>query len=145
MTDRTRWLFLLALVGCASRQQSVVIETAQLRAYQLDERGRTEYSLGHYKEAAMYFETAYETYPDDWRIVFNLGQSYRMAFQYTKAVEVFRRIVKRAPAEIPDRERFLDQLPEVIHELEELIAWDERMSAEEERIRALLDKMSWPQ
>jgi tetratricopeptide (TPR) repeat protein len=60
------------------------------------ERGTTAYDLQRYAEAAREYELAYEA-KNDPALLFNIGQAYRFAGDYAKAIGAFKSYLRRVP------------------------------------------------
>src|SRR5438270_13526903 len=60
------------------------------------ERGTTYYDLGRFTEAAHEYEAAYEIRHEP-VLLFNIGQAYRFAHEYNKAVIAFRSYLRHLP------------------------------------------------
>src|ERR1700748_3457297 len=58
--------------------------------------GTKLFDIGHYLEAAREYEKAYEA-KEDPALLFNIGQAYRGAGDYTDAIRAFRSFVRRSP------------------------------------------------
>jgi tetratricopeptide (TPR) repeat protein len=75
------------------------------------------YDLGHYDKAARLYEEAYTAVQDD-SLLFNIGQSYRMAGQTQKALTAYRSYLRKAPKDAPVRA----QVEARVAELEKIAA-----------------------
>ncbi len=60
-------------------------------------KGTVAYDLQHYQEAAQEYEAAFRL-KDDPAILFNLGQAYRLAGEYEKAIGFYRAYLRRSPS-----------------------------------------------
>jgi tetratricopeptide (TPR) repeat protein len=84
-------------------------------------RGSTLFDLGRFDDAAKEFEAAYEA-KNDPALLFNIGQSYRSAGNYSKALVAYRAYLRRTP-NAPNRR----QVESNIAELQDLV--DKQKSA----------------
>lgn len=71
-------------------------------ARELSKRAVVAYNLGHYLEAAELYESAYRQVQDP-TLLFNIGQSYRLANQPERALAAYKGFLRTAPA--ADRNR----------------------------------------
>jgi tetratricopeptide (TPR) repeat protein len=60
------------------------------------------YNLGHYDEAAALYEQAYRLQADP-ALLFNVGQSYRLARQPGKALTAYKSYLRTTPQDAPNR------------------------------------------
>ena len=65
-------------------------EEKKARALVLFEKGNTQYNLGHWQKAILFFKEAYEAYPAP-AFLFNLGQSYRQADNCEQSLFFYKR------------------------------------------------------
>jgi tetratricopeptide (TPR) repeat protein len=89
----------------------------QEAARQAANRGMAAYNLGSYEEAARAYEESYRQVQDP-VLLFNLGQSWRLAGNPEKALIAYRSYLRTAPADAPNRAQVERRIPE----LEALIA-----------------------
>ena len=71
------------------------------------------FNLGHYDEAAVLYERAYKRVPDP-ILLYDLGQSYRLAHKPDEALIAYRSYLRTAPEDAPNRQR----VGEMVDELE---------------------------
>jgi tetratricopeptide (TPR) repeat protein len=84
-------------------------------------RGTNAFNLGHYLEAVKEYEAAYQI-KEDPALLFNIGQSYRLAGQNEAAVRVYKSFLHQAPGS-PLR----NQVEQRIAELQRLIEPQRKM------------------
>jgi tetratricopeptide (TPR) repeat protein len=102
-------LLLVALAAPAGEIQEAARQAAN--------RGMAAYNLGSYEEAARAYEESYRLVQDP-VLLFNLGQSWRLAGNPDKALIAYRSYLRTAPADAPNRAQVERRIPE----LEALIA-----------------------
>jgi len=81
------------------------------------DRGTTLYDLQRYAEAAREYEAAYEAKHDP-ALLFNLGQAYRFACDYARAIGAFRSFLRRFPKSPnrPEVEARIDEMQKLVDE-----------------------------
>ena len=67
------------------------------------------FNLGHYAEAAALYERAYKLVPDP-ILLYDLGQSCRLAGQLEEALIAYRSYLRTAPDEAPNRQRVREMI-----------------------------------
>ena len=79
------------------------------------ERGTALFDLGKYREAAVEYEKAYEIKSVP-ALLFNLGQTYRLAGDHTAALRAYRVFLRRSPAarERPEVEARIEELQQLV-------------------------------
>ncbi len=81
------------------------------------DRGTTLYDLQRFSEAAKEYEAAYEAKHDP-ALLFNIGQAYRFAGEYAKAVGAFRAFLRNVPR-TQKRDEVLARISEMQRQLDE--------------------------
>lgn len=89
-----KWL--LAVVAIASLDARLALAENISAAREHYQRGTTLYDLQRYADAAKEYEAAYEAKPDP-ALLFNIGQAYRFAGDYSRAIGAFRSYLRRLP------------------------------------------------
>jgi tetratricopeptide (TPR) repeat protein len=107
MTAVRRWARIFVYVSGAAI--ALVSTVGQAEATPKEEAARAEtsrgaaaYNLGHYDEAAQHYEEAYRLIQDP-TLLFNIGQSYRLAGKTDKAIVAYRSYLRTAPDDAPAR------------------------------------------
>jgi tetratricopeptide (TPR) repeat protein len=102
-----RLLLALMLVVAVPMPASVRADEGQdARAHY--EKGTTLYDLGQYAEAAHEYELAFKLRPSA-ALLFNIGQAYRLAHEWTTAARTYRAYLRRAP-DAANRTQVLDYI-----------------------------------
>jgi tetratricopeptide (TPR) repeat protein len=70
------------------------------------------YNLGYYDDAARHYEEAYRQVPDP-ALLFNIGQSYRLAGKPDRAITAYRSYLRTAPADAANRGQVEKRIPEL--------------------------------
>jgi hypothetical protein len=86
------WAVVLAVVVTICTSGSARAEPESAKAHY--ERGTVLFDLRRYAEAAREYELAFELKPDP-ALLFNIGQAYRLAHDYDKAIAAFRAYIRR--------------------------------------------------
>ncbi len=97
-----RCLSLLVILLFTTRSSAMAGPTEDA-ARDASKRGVAAYNLGSYEEAAKHYEEAYRLIqsPD---LLFNIGQSWRLAGKPDKALTAYKSYLRTAPADVPNRE-----------------------------------------
>ncbi len=90
-------LALFLVLGCAPRvARADARGDARAAAKSHFERGSVLFDLQRYDEAAAEYEAAYEAKPDP-ALLYNLGQSYRLAGKYERALRAYQNFLRHMP------------------------------------------------
>ena len=81
------------------------------------ERGTTLYDLQRYDEAAREYEAAYEAKHDP-ALLFNIGQAYRLAGDFKRAIGSYRSFLRRVP-DASNRAEIEARIAEMLKQLDE--------------------------
>jgi tetratricopeptide (TPR) repeat protein len=77
-------------------------EDAKDAAKDFAKRAQVAYNLGHYDEAASLYEASYRLV-QDYTLLFNIGQSYRLAGEPERALAAYKGFLRTAPADHQNR------------------------------------------
>ena len=122
---RARWSRVVTFVlanGAFCLAVSATAQAATPAAKALYDKGATEYNLGHFAEAIVNFEKAYELDPAP-ILLFNIAQSHRQSGDNEKALFFYRRYLEHAAPDAsnrPDVERRVKDLEEVLAQQSEI-------------------------
>jgi tetratricopeptide (TPR) repeat protein len=94
MLLRVRVLLLLSVAAAGLTATSAHADVAAAREH--FRKGKVLYDLQRYLEAAKEYEAAYEA-KDDPALLFNIGQSYRLAHETQKALGAYRAYLRNVP------------------------------------------------
>jgi tetratricopeptide (TPR) repeat protein len=111
-----RALFVLCLLATVAHAAPVDPET-RAEAKREYENGRLKFDLGKFDEAVESFQRAYELV-DDPIILYNIGQSYRLGQNHSRALLFYKSYLRRRP-DAPNRtevERRITELTELLEE-----------------------------
>jgi len=81
-------------------------------AREATKRGTAAYNLGAYEEAAKNYEQAYRLVQDP-ILLFNVGQSWRLAGKPDKALIAYKAYLRTGPQDAPNREQVERRIPEL--------------------------------
>ncbi len=107
-------VFVGALISVPSAALAGPIEAAAAAA---SKKGSAAFNLGAYDEAAKHYEESYRLVQDP-SLLYNIGQSYRLAGKPERALTAYRSYLRTAPSDVPHRE----QVERRIRELERIAA-----------------------
>jgi len=84
----------MVVVLCSSSALAAADDIASARAH--CDKGKHEFDLGRFVEAAREYELAYDA-KDDPALLFNIGQAYRLAGNYPRAINAYRSFLRNVP------------------------------------------------
>ncbi|HLK91083.1 MAG TPA: tetratricopeptide repeat protein, partial [Polyangia bacterium] len=94
---RYAWVGALSLVIALGTCSGAAAATRDSDAKQVYEQAMAAFGLGHYAEAAQKYEQAFSLRPDA-ALLYNAAQSYRLAGNKPRALELYRNCVRLFPS-----------------------------------------------